>query len=217
MNPMNNTLLPFYQEPLVTLTPIVAVSFFVIIGLLIGSFLNVVFHRLPLMIHDQWDEQARDFLDLPRGVQTPESLMKPQSQCPDCQHRIRAYENIPIISWLFLGRKRSHCKGAITARHPLVEALTALASAVVVMQLGVTVESMLVLIITFHLIAIGFIDYDHKIILDALVLPLLWLILLCSVVGFPLSPSESITGAAMGYLSLWGGLKAIRFGVKSMR
>ncbi|MEO1867175.1 MAG: A24 family peptidase [Methylococcales bacterium] len=204
MNAMINALLPFYQEPLVTLTPAVAVSLFAIIGLLIGSFLNVVIYRLPLMIQVQWNEQARDFLDLPRGTQTPLSLMKPQSHCPDCQHKIRAYENIPIISWLLLGRQCSHCKGAITARYPLVEALTALASAVVVMQLGVTAESVLVLIITFHLIAIGFIDYDHKIIPDALVLPLLWLILLCSAIGFPLSPSASITGAAMGYLSLWG-------------
>ena len=119
---MTNALLPFYQEPLVALTPTVAVSIFVLIGLLIGSFLNVVIHRLPLMIYAQWNEHARDFLGLPMATRIPLSLMKPQSHCPDCQHRIRAYENIPIISWLLLGRKCSYCKGAITARYPLVEA-----------------------------------------------------------------------------------------------
>jgi len=193
----------FYQEPLTPFTGTEAVAIFAFTGLLIGSFLNVVIHRLPLMMAAQWREQARDFLELPAEDVVPFSLASPGSQCPSCQQPIKPYENIPILSWLLLGRKCSHCHLAISGRYPLVELLSALLSGVVAYQLGITLESLLVLLLTFHLIAIAFIDYDHQIIPDSLVLPLLWLILICAVTGFPQSAPEAIVGAAVGYLSLW--------------
>mgnify|MGYP000040488439 CR=1 FL=1 len=202
-----------FQTPLFALTDNEAILIFAFSGLLIGSFLNVIIYRLPLIMEAQWDQQARDFLELPGEKTAPLSLTSPGSQCPNCQHHIKPYENIPVFSWLFLARKCSQCQQSISWRYPFVELLTAVLSAIVAFQMGITVESLVVLVLTFHLIALALIDFDHHIIPDNLVLPLLWLILVLAAIGSPQSASASIIGAAVGYLSFW----SVSFGYKLVR
>jgi leader peptidase (prepilin peptidase)/N-methyltransferase len=177
---------------------------FAFLGLIIGSFLNVVIYRLPKMIHSHWHEQALDFLEMPvKKDREKISLLWPASYCPQCRHQIRFFENIPVISWILLRRKCSACQINIPIRYPAVEIISALLSAFVAYRFGPSAEGLLMLVVTFHLIIITAIDLDHQIIPNSLVLPLLWLVLICSVLGVFQPPSAAIIGAVVGYLCLW--------------
>lgn len=175
-----------------------------LLGLLVGSFLNVVIHRLPKMMELEWQQQARDALSLPQPEQKATyNLVLPNSQCPHCGHEIRAWENIPVISYLALRGKCSACKAPISARYPLVEVATALLSGFVAWHFGFTWQAGAMLLLTWGLLAMSLIDVDHQLLPDALVLPLLWLGLIVNYFGLFTSLGDALWGAVFGYLSLW--------------
>ncbi len=180
------------------------VLFALLIGLLIGSFLNVVVYRLPLMMQRDWREQAREVLELPaedRGATF--NLLLPNSKCPQCGHEIKAWENIPVISYLFLRGKCSSCKTPISKRYPLVELTCGLLSAYIAWHFGFTWQAGGMLLLTWGLLAMSLIDADHQLLPDALVLPLLWLGLILNHFGLFTSLEDALWGAVAGYLSLW--------------
>ena len=175
-----------------------------LLGLLVGSFLNVVIHRLPKMMELEWQQQARDALSLPQPEQKATyNLVLPNSQCPHCGHEIRAWENIPVVSYLALRGKCSACKAPISARYPLVEVATALLSGFVAWHFGFTWQAGAMLLLTWGLLAMSLIDVDHQLLPDALVLPLLWLGLIVNYFGLFTSLGDALWGAVFGYLSLW--------------
>ncbi len=185
-------------------TPLAFVFCVFILSLLIGSFLNVVIHRLPIMLQRDWQAQAREILELPEhGTQETFNLVLPNSHCPHCDHEIKPWENIPLLSFAFLGGKCSSCKAPISWRYPLVELLTALLSAVVAWQFGFTWACAGMLLLTWGLVAMSLIDVDHQLLPDVLVLPLLWLGLLINTQGVLATLPDAVIGAAAGYLSLW--------------
>jgi leader peptidase (prepilin peptidase)/N-methyltransferase len=172
-------------------------------GLLIGSFLNVVVYRLPVMAQRELD----NYIAHEAGKELPHqgrfNLMVPRSACPHCGHRITALENIPIVSWLFLRGKCSSCKAPISARYPVVEAVTGLLSAVLVWKLGSGWLGLAGLVFTYFLIAMTLIDYDTKTLPDDLTYPLLWLGLLINLNGTIVPLRDAVIGAMAGYVSLW--------------
>lgn len=195
--------LVFFQQ-----YPIVFLIFIVVFSLCIGSFLNVVIYRLPMMMHNNWYLECREFLadevkNVPAKEITELTLSKPDSTCPKCQHKIRFYENIPVISWLFLRGKCGQCKNAISIRYPLVETATALLSLVVAIEYGVTIETLLLLILTWGLVCLTLIDFDHMLLPDQIVMPLLWLGLLVNINGMFVPVDDAVIGAAVGYMSLF--------------
>ena len=164
--------------------------------------------RLPKMMQYGWYQECREFLadevkDIPPQKLDYVTLSKPNSTCPNCEHSIRFYENIPVISWLFLKGKCSQCNNAISMRYPLVEAATALLSLVVAQHFGVTTQTLLVLILTWGLISLTLIDLDHMLLPDQIVLPLLWLGLLINVNDTFVPITDAVIGAAVGYMSLF--------------
>ena len=175
-----------------------------ILGLLVGSFLNVLAWRLPKMLEQDWQAQARELLDLPAPAQSPVyNLLLPRSHCPKCQHSLRPWENIPLLSYLLLRGKCSHCKSAIGPRYPLTELACGLLSAFVAWHLGFGAQAGWMLVLTWGLLAICLIDAEHQIVPDMLVFPLLWLgLLLNSFEVFTTLP-QAVWGAALGYASLW--------------
>lgn len=172
-------------------------------SLLIGSFLNVVIHRLPKMMETDWHAQCAEL----RGEAIPEaphySLWLPRSACPQCEHQITALENIPLLSWLWLRGRCSACSTPISARYPLVELLTALLSAVAAWKWGVSVQTLGALLLVWTLIALAFIDLDTTLLPDSLTLPLLWLGLLFNLGAHFASLPDAVIGAMVGYLVLW--------------
>lgn len=184
-----------------------------LVSLCVGSFLNVVIYRLPLMMQKEWQTECRlllaDELTSPKAKQTTEqttdtfNLVKPNSCCPKCKAAIKPWQNIPIISWLFLKGQCATCNNPISVRYPLVEAITAILSLVVAYTFGATEQALLYVAITWALVALTFIDIDHMLLPDQLTLPLVWLALIAAVMGVTISPSDAIIGAACGYLSLW--------------
>lgn len=175
-----------------------------ILGLLIGSFLNVVVYRLPLMLERDWKTQAREILALPdEPQQATFNLILPNSQCPQCGHEIRPWENIPLLSFLALRGKCSSCKTPISKRYPLVELACGLLSAYVAWHFGFSWQTAGMLLLTWGLLAMSLIDADHQLLPDALVLPLLWLGLIANYFGLYASLGDAVWGAVAGYLSLW--------------
>lgn len=175
-----------------------------LIGLLIGSFLNVVIYRLPKMMLRDWREQAREVLELPAETSTEAfNLVLPNSQCPHCAHEIKPWENIPVISYLFLRGKCSSCKAHISLRYPLVELTCGLLSAYIAWHFGFTWQAGGMLLLTWGLLAMSLIDADHQLLPDSLVLPLLWLGLIANSFGLFSSLDDALWGAIAGYLSLW--------------
>ena len=181
--------------------------------LLIGSFLNVVIHRFPIMMEREWREQADELTKTPPEHELPEGrfdLVAPRSRCPSCGSLITALQNVPVISYLFLRGKCANCKTRISARYPLVELMTALLAAICAWHFGPGWEALLAIVLTLTLVPITMIDADTQLIPDAIVLPLMWLGLALSLFH-PLagadtlfiSPSDAIVGAMAGYLSLW--------------
>nr|WP_288454952.1 A24 family peptidase [uncultured Pseudomonas sp.] len=175
-----------------------------IIGLLIGSFLNVVIHRLPNMMLRDWRIQAREVLELPaEPAGEAYNLVLPHSNCPHCKHEIRPWENIPVISYLFLRSKCAGCKAKISLRYPLVELACGLISAYVAWHFGFGWQAAGMLVLAWGLLAMSLIDADHQLLPDALVLPLLWLGLIANNFGLFTSLEDALWGAVAGYLSLW--------------
>lgn len=175
-----------------------------ILGLLIGSFLNVLIYRLPKMLLRDWQAQAREILGLANeSNNTTFNLVLPNSSCPHCSHEIKPWENIPIISYLFLRGKCSACKAPISLRYPLVELTCCLLSAYIAWHFGFTWQTGAMLVLTWGLLAMSLIDADHQILPDALVLPLLWLGLIVNQFGLFTTPADALWGAIAGYLSLW--------------
>ena len=182
-----------------------------LISLCIGSFLNVVIYRLPLMMQREWQSECRLLLEdeltgnKPKqvNINEPFNLVKPNSTCPKCKTAIKPWQNIPIISWLALKGKCASCSNPISARYPAVELITALLSLIVAYSFGATEQALLYIFVTWILVALTFIDIDHMLLPDQLTLPLLWLALIASVMGYTITPTDAIIGAACGYLSLW--------------
>ncbi|WP_339729994.1 A24 family peptidase [uncultured Pseudomonas sp.] len=175
-----------------------------LLGLLIGSFLNVVVYRLPVMMQREWQAQAKEILLVPADTATPAfNLLLPNSQCPHCSHEIKPWENIPVISYLFLRGKCSSCKAPISMRYPLVELSCGLLSAFIAWHFGFTWQAGGMLVLTWGLLAMSLIDVDHQLLPDSLVLPLLWLGLIANSFGLFTSLEDALWGAIAGYLSLW--------------
>lgn len=172
-------------------------------ALAVGSFLNVVIHRLPRMMEQAWRQECADLAGAEVPAAEPLSLALPGSRCPHCGHPLRARENIPLLSYLLLRGRCSACAKPIGARYPLVEAGTALLSLLVVWHFGVTWEAAAALTLTWGLIALAFIDIDTQLLPDSITLPLLWLGLLLSLDSGFTSPKDAILGATLGYLFLW--------------
>lgn len=193
---------------LMTNSPTYFYSIVFIFSLLIGSFLNVVIYRLPKMLEQGWKSECREFLadELAKPIKTDDSLITlstPSSSCPSCQHKIRFYENIPVISWLFLRGKCSQCQAKISLRYPLVELATALLSVVIAAHYGVTFTTLLLLVLTWSLIALTLIDVDHMLLPDQITLPLIWLGLLVNINAAIVPLSDAVIGAVAGYMSLF--------------
>ena len=176
-----------------------------VLGLIVGSFLNVVILRLPARLMHSWRMQSREILELPADVEekAPPGIVWESSHCPQCRHPLGAIENIPVISWIALRGRCRHCKTPISIQYPLVELITALASATVVWTFGPSYAAIAGLILTWVLIALSGIDVRTQLLPDQLTLPLLWIGLLLSLVPVFVAPTSSIVGAAIGYLSLW--------------
>jgi leader peptidase (prepilin peptidase)/N-methyltransferase len=187
-----------------------------VLGLIVGSFLNVVVYRLPIMLERDWRSQATDLLR-PAGETAPVSaplervtLSTPRSACPNCKARITALQNIPVVSWLVLRGRCASCKAKISVRYPLVELTTGVLSAWVAWHFGFGAPAACALLLTWALIALTGIDIDHQLLPDNITLPLMWAGLVAAVilgpmagVALPVSPKDAIIGAAAGYTSLW--------------
>ena len=179
-----------------------------LLSLTVGSFLNVVVYRLPKMLEREWYGECREFLadeisEIPAKKLPEITLSKPDSTCPHCGHQIRFYENIPVLSWLFLGGKCSQCKNSISKRYPLVEFSTAILSLVVAQMYGVSAITFFMLLLTWGLIALTLIDLDHMLLPDQIIMPLLWLGLLFNLNNGFIPLEDAVIGAAIGYMSLY--------------
>jgi len=181
-------------------------------ALMIGSFLNVVIYRLPIMMEREWRSQCDELAEGPPPA-LPEgkfNLVVPRSRCPSCGAQISAWQNIPVLSYLMLGGRCAECKDAISARYPAVEFVTALLVAIVAWQFGASWQGLMAIVLTLFLVPITMIDFDRCLIPDSTVYPLLWIGLGMSlfhpqagadVLFIP--PTDAIIGALAGYLSLW--------------
>ncbi|CAL1239165.1 prepilin peptidase [Candidatus Methylocalor cossyra] len=174
-----------------------------LIGLLVGSFLNVVIHRLPIMLERAWRQECREFLGLEPEAAKPYNLLLPRSHCPACGKPIGFWENIPVASYLALGGRCLGCGARISLRYVLVELLTAALSVAVAWRFGVSLQTAAALALTFGLIALSFIDLDQQLLPDAIVLPLLWLGLFLTLFQVFTDSASGVLGAISGYLSLW--------------
>ena len=183
----------------------------IILGLTVGSFLNVVIHRLPIMLERDWKAQCLEFLGDKIVVKQAETtangskynLVVPRSACPSCGKRISALQNIPVLSYLFLGGKCSACKTRISIRYPLVEALTGLLTGFLAWRFGVTLAAGFAIIYLWALVALAFIDADTTLLPDDITLPLLWLGLMINIGGVFTDIGSATVGAAGGYVILW--------------
>jgi len=172
-------------------------------GLMVGSFLNVVIHRVPKMLEREWREQCAWLQGREPEREARYNLVLPPSSCPQCNHAIRWYENIPLLSWVVLRGRCSQCQATISPRYPLVEAFTGLMFATTAWKWGVTADVLWVWALLGVLLALTFIDFDTHLLPDNLTLPLIWLGLLANLFGVFVPLEEAVLGAVAGYLSLW--------------
>ncbi|MBI3546537.1 MAG: prepilin peptidase [Gammaproteobacteria bacterium] len=175
-------------------------------GLAIGSFLNVVIYRLPVMMERRWQSQCQELINARPATPAPPErfdLVIPRSRCPHCGHAITALENIPLLSFLWLRGKCVACRKSISWRYPAIEFLTGVLSAWVAWHFGFNITALAGLLLTWGLIALAFIDYDHQLLPDDITLPLLWLGLLFNVAGVFVPLPAAVIGAVAGYLFLW--------------
>ena len=195
-----------------TQAPAVFIAVVFAFALMIGSFLNVVIYRLPLMMQREWREQCEELRSTP-GPDLPEgrfNLVVPRSRCPACGKEIKAWQNIPVLSYLLLGAQCANCQASIAVRYPLVEMLTAVLAAICAWHFGFGWEAVMAVALTCALVAISLIDVDHQIIPDSIAIPLLWVGLIMSLFHpmagadtLFIAPQDAIIGALAGYLSLW--------------
>jgi len=174
-----------------------------ILGLLVGSFLNVVIYRLPIILEREWTEQCAELGDQASPPEAVFTLSRPRSACPHCEHAITALENIPVISYLFLAGKCKACRTPISIRYPIIEALSALMSVIIAWHFGFGWSAVGALLLSWALIALTFIDVDHQLLPDKITLPLIWLGLAFNLSGVYTDLHSSVIGAIAGYLSLW--------------
>lgn len=177
-----------------------------VLGLIVGSFLNVVILRLPARLMHAWRQQSREILEVPlesNAEQPPPGIVWESSHCPTCKHSLSAFENIPLISWLVLRGRCRHCRAPISLQYPLVELISGLCSAVIALKFGPTWQAGAGLLLTWTLVALAGIDLRTQLLPDQITLPLLWLGLLLSLLPLFAVPVASIIGATVGYLSLW--------------
>ena len=182
--------------------PVVFAATAGLFGLIVGSFLNVVIHRLPKMMEADWQCQCAELRGEELPPTEPLTLATPRSRCPHCGHGITAMENIPVISWLFLRGKCSSCKAPISIRYPLVEAATGLLSAYAAFHFGFGLQAAGAILFVWAMIALTGIDFDTQLLPDSITLPV-WLGLLFNLFGTYTSLSSAVIGAMAGYLSLW--------------
>lgn len=194
--------------------PVIVTLVCVLLGLVVGSFLNVVIHRLPKMLEHEWDMQAADLLEQKGSADAaaklrstdatkPYNLVMPPSACPRCGHRIRAWENIPVLSYLFLRARCSACKAPITIRYPIVEAVSGILSGYIGSRYGLTPATVGALFLAWSLIALTVIDIDTQLLPDDITLPLIWLGLLVNLNGTFVPLQGAVIGTVAGYLALW--------------
>ncbi len=192
--------------------PVLYLSIVVVFGLLVGSFLNVVIYRLPVMLKRQWKDDCIAFLEQENIRPTAETgdaaiepfnLVVPRSRCPRCGHLITALENIPVVSYLFLRGRCRECKTSISIRYPLIEILSASLVALVAWQFGFSLQAGMAMLLTWGLICLSFIDYDHQYLPDNITLPFLWLGLFLNLNGLFVNLASAVIGAMAGYLILW--------------
>ncbi|MDZ7662332.1 A24 family peptidase [Thiohalophilus sp.] len=194
-------------------SPVLFLAVVFLLGLIVGSFLNVVILRLPLMLHRQWQGDCLEYLTehhphqlktgQPPAESGPYNLLTPASRCPHCGHAIRAWENIPVISYLLLRGRCNNCQTPISARYPIIELVSGLLAALTAWQFGVTPTAVFAIVLTWALIVLTMIDYDHFYLPDNIVLPLLWLGLLLNSQGLFTDITSALFGAMAGYLALW--------------
>ena len=189
--------------------PLALLCFALVLGLIIGSFLNVVIYRLPVMMQREWTEQCHEFLELEddhkKTSDNPATLnlAKPDSHCPKCKHELTAFENIPILSYLLQAGKCRNCKAPISLRYPLIEAVTGIVTLLIAYQYGYSWLTLAILILTWSLIVLTMIDYDHQLLPDDITIPILWLGLIINYFGLITTLEAAVLGAVAGYLILW--------------
>jgi leader peptidase (prepilin peptidase)/N-methyltransferase len=174
-----------------------------LLGLVVGSFLNVVIYRVPIMMRREWESQCAEMSEGEAVAMPPFNLVTPNSSCPKCGHAIRAWENIPILSWLIQRGRCAHCGERISLRYPLVEGLSAVMTAVVAWHFGFGAQAFAAMALTWALIALTMIDFDHQLLPDDITLPFLWLGLALNITGLFTNLTSAVIGAMAGYLSLW--------------
>lgn len=196
-------------------SPTAFITAAVVVGLLVGSFLNVVIYRLPRMMQRDWNEQAATLLEdaaladcaekLRNANDVPAkfNLVVPRSACPKCGHQIHALQNVPVISYLVLRGKCANCRTPISARYPVIEASSGIIAGYIAWHFGFGIAAVTALVFAWSLIALTMIDFDTQLLPDSITLPLLWLGLLLNVSGTFNSLPSAVIGAAAGYLSLW--------------
>lgn len=184
-------------------TPVLFISLCATIGLMVGSFLNVVIFRLPKIMEREWHQQCAELRGETTESLPPLSIIKPRSACPNCKHKITALENIPIISYLVLGGRCSQCKTSISPRYPIIEALTCIISGFVAWHFGFGFLSLAALIFVWAMISLAFIDLDTQLLPDDITLPLLWIGLLVNLGDGFTDIRSAIIGAVSGFLALW--------------
>ncbi|RTL03279.1 MAG: prepilin peptidase [Neisseriaceae bacterium] len=184
-------------------SPTLLISVVTLLGMLVGSFLNVAIHRMPIMLERAWQAECAYARGEEPAPQNKYNLVVPRSACPQCGHKISAGENIPVVSYLLLGGKYKQCKTPISARYPLVEALTGVLSGYIAFHFGYGPQLIGALFFCWILVALTFIDFDTQLLPDDLTLPLLWLGLAFNISGSFVSLSHAVIGAMAGYLILW--------------
>ncbi len=196
------------QQPDILLNlPYLLVLLACLVGLMVGSFLNVVIYRLPIMMQQNWRKECSEYLQIDSAETEPQeepfNLVLPLSRCPSCKAPIKPYQNIPIVSYLLLKGHCAVCGSPISARYPMIEAFTAITSALVAWHFGYSLQTVFALMLTWSLIALSFIDIDHHLIPDSITLPVLWVGLFLSLFDLFTDTHASIIGAIAGYMSLW--------------
>lgn len=176
-----------------------------ILGLIVGSFLNVVIYRLPIMMEREWRMQCAELLKVPAQLSSNETfnLIQPRSRCPHCGHQITALENIPVLSYLWQRGQCTACRQTISPRYPLIEILSAMLAIITAWHFGFGWTLLAALILTWALLAASMIDFNHQLLPDSITLPLLWLGIICNLLGLYTDIVSSVIGAIAGYLSLW--------------
>jgi leader peptidase (prepilin peptidase)/N-methyltransferase len=183
----------------------VVLTFAGLLGVIAGSFLNVVVHRLPKMMEREWRSQCAELLDAEAKPEPQQAynLVVPRSRCPNCDHQITALENVPMLSYIALRGRCSDCGWRIPLRYPVIEFLTGLLSVLVVWRFGFTIGAAGALLLTWALVALSAIDFDTQYLPDSITLPFLWLGLAFNVAGTYTTTQASVIGAIAGYLALW--------------